>query len=305
MAWVTSASGDARYDMERVLKRRWPFVEVMLYHCAVQGSEAPSAIADQIARACRDNICEIIVIARGGGSQEDLAAFDDPQVIEAIYNAHLPVVTGIGHEADISLSDLTADQYASTPTAAIEVLTPFPAEQVWYFLVHSRDQMTMRLNQFIKQEAQKLLVLKQQLLLKDPYLKLDKQLEILNAYKTKLLAIPNLLANYEQQIALYKAKLSLYYEQSIERLYLLLKQQITVLRDKLISFVSAILQTYTIKLESLQQLMLRKDWKQPLEKGYALIYQDNQLLSRFEMIKQDKPFEVKMLTGALKAKTIK
>ena len=113
--------------------------------------------------------------------------------------------------------------------------------------------------QFIKQQAQKLLVLKQQLLLKDPCLKLDKQLELLNVYKTNLLAIPNLLANYEQQIALYKAKLSLYYEQNIARLYLLLKQQITVLRDKLISFVSAILQTYTIKLESLQQLMLRQD----------------------------------------------
>ena len=305
MAWITSASGDARYDMERVLKRRWPFVQVMLYHCAVQGSEAPSAIADQIARACRDNICEIIVVARGGGSQEDLAAFDDPQVIEAIYNAHLPVVTGIGHEADISLSDLTADQYASTPTAAIEVLTPFPAEQVWYFLEHSRDQITMRLNQFIKQQAQKLLVLKQQLLLKDPYLKLDKQLELLKTYKNQLLAMPNLLANYEQKIALDKAKLSLYYEQNIARLYLLLKQQITFLRDKLVSFAPTILQIYTSKIERLRQLMIRQDWKEPLKKGYALIYQDHQLLNLFEMIKQDQPFEVKMLTGILEVKATK
>ena len=77
------------------------------------------------------------------------------------------------------------------------------------------------------------------------------------------------------------------------------------MRDKLISFVATILQTYTIKLKGLQQLMLRQDWKQPLKKGYALIYQDNKLLSRFEMIKQDKPFEVKMLTGVLKVKTIK
>ena len=231
----------------------------MLYHCAVQGSEAPTAIADQIARACRDNICEIIVVARGGGSQEDLAAFDDPQVIEAIYNSHLPVVTGIGHEADVSLADLTADQYASTPTAAIEVLTPLPAEQVLYFLAHSRDQMAMRLTQFIKQQAQKILVLKQQLLLKDPCLKLDKQQELLQTYKTNLLAVPNILTHYEQQVALQKAKLSLYYEKNIVRLYLLLKQQITFLRDKLFSHVQTKLQTYAIKLERLQQLMITQD----------------------------------------------
>ena len=131
---VTSATGAALQDILNTLRRRFPLVEVVLAPCAVQGEEAPPQIVKAIQRLNREPGVELILVARGGGSLEDLWAFNDERVVRAIVDSALPVITGIGHETDFTLSDFAADVRAATPTAAAEQAVPDRAELREQFL---------------------------------------------------------------------------------------------------------------------------------------------------------------------------
>jgi exodeoxyribonuclease VII large subunit len=121
---VTSPTGAALRDILHVIQRRFPCVEVTLAPTQVQGSDAPEQIAAAIAALNRHAGCDVLIVARGGGSLEELAPFNDEHVARAIFQSRIPVVTGVGHETDISIADLVADRRAPTPTAAAELITP-------------------------------------------------------------------------------------------------------------------------------------------------------------------------------------
>lgn len=127
---VTSPTGAALQDMLNTLRHRYPLAQVFLAGCAVQGSEAPLEIVNAIQRLNQIVQPDVILVARGGGSLEDLWAFNDERVVRAIYASTAVVVTGIGHETDFTLADFVADLRAPTPTGAAVLATPDIADLI-------------------------------------------------------------------------------------------------------------------------------------------------------------------------------
>ncbi len=124
IAVITSPSGAALRDILNVLQRRWPLAAVRVYGVPVQGNEAAPAIVKALAAANKHDWAQVIVTGRGGGSLEDLWAFNEESVARAIYASGLPVVSAVGHEIDFSISDFVADLRAPTPSAAAELISP-------------------------------------------------------------------------------------------------------------------------------------------------------------------------------------
>ena len=124
IAIVTSSAGAAVHDMIRILRRRYPIAKVLLLPVRVQGIEAPPEIAGAIWYANRWNVADVIITGRGGGSMEDLWAFNDERVARAIYESRIPVISAVGHEPDVTISDFVADARASTPSNAAEIAVP-------------------------------------------------------------------------------------------------------------------------------------------------------------------------------------
>lgn len=127
---VTSLGAAALHDVLTALRRRAPHLRVVVYPTPVQGAEAPPAIVAAIALAERRAECDTLLLVRGGGSLEDLWAFNDERVVRAVAACSLPIVCGVGHETDVTLADLAADLRAPTPTAAAELAAPSRDEQL-------------------------------------------------------------------------------------------------------------------------------------------------------------------------------
>ena len=125
---VTSPTGAAVRDVLSVLGRRFPAVPVVIHPVPVQGAGAAEAIARMIDLACERSTCDVLILARGGGSLEDLWAFNEEVVARAMHRASIPIVTGVGHEVDFTISDLVADLRAPTPSAAAESVVPDASE---------------------------------------------------------------------------------------------------------------------------------------------------------------------------------
>lgn len=121
---ITSADGAALRDVARTLRRRWPVARLCVYPSRVQGEEAPASLAEALALASRHSRCDVLILARGGGSFEDLLAFSHEAVVRAVAACPIPLISGIGHETDTSLVDFAADVRAATPTAAAEQASP-------------------------------------------------------------------------------------------------------------------------------------------------------------------------------------
>ena len=124
VAVITSGAGAAVHDIIRVLGRRWPLAKILVLPVRVQGAEAPPELMGAIRYANRWQVADVIITGRGGGSMEDLWAFNDERVARAIYQSEIPVVSAVGHEPDVTISDYVADRRAATPSNAAEIVGP-------------------------------------------------------------------------------------------------------------------------------------------------------------------------------------
>jgi exodeoxyribonuclease VII large subunit len=154
IALVTAAGGAALQDMLKVARRRWPLLEITVVDTLVQGAEAAASIARAIDYA--DTLgAEIIITGRGGGSQEDLWAFNEEAVAEAIHRARTPVVSAVGHEVDTLISDFVADLRAPTPSAAMEMILP-DADEILRRLDEEQDRLQRRTAEILRRKEEAL-----------------------------------------------------------------------------------------------------------------------------------------------------
>ncbi len=147
---ITSPTGAAVRDILHILERRFPAIPVVIYPVAVQGSAAASEIVSALEAAGKRKECDVLIVARGGGSLEDLIAFNDEQVARAIHNCPIPIVSGVGHEVDFTIADFVADLRAPTPSGAAELVSPDRDAWLKRFTQlqsHLQTAITQQLNQ--------------------------------------------------------------------------------------------------------------------------------------------------------------
>lgn len=195
IAIITSPAGAAVHDMIRILGKRWPMTKILLLPVRVQGVEAPAEIAGAIRYANEFDVADLIITGRGGGSIEDLWAFNDERVARAIYASRLPVISAVGHEPDVTISDYVSDRRASTPSNAAEIAVPDCreiAEVLAGFELRASQSMRKQLNSL----RERLDVYVQRRVLTDPMtlvdnrrMELDRSRERLAAAEEKILAV--------------------------------------------------------------------------------------------------------------------
>ncbi|HEU5431732.1 MAG TPA: exodeoxyribonuclease VII large subunit [Thermomicrobiales bacterium] len=164
---VTSPDGAVWHDIQTVLRRRYPLVEAVLSPAAVQGDRAPESIVNALVALQHIERCDVIIVARGGGSAEDLAAFNDEQVIRAVFACRVPVVSGVGHETDWTLIDDVADVRAPTPSVAAELCVPDMLD-LRYRIADQRLRLGRGLDRLSTAEEQRLAQVQRRLRRVDP-----------------------------------------------------------------------------------------------------------------------------------------
>ena len=152
---VTSGTGAAIEDIRNVIARRFPNMPIILYPVAVQGEKAAGEIASAIRQADRERRCDVLIVGRGGGSLEDLWAFNEEVVVAAVHDCGLPVISAVGHEIDFSLTDFAADLRAPTPSAAAELAVPELGKLVDR-LSQSRDRLRSALLHGVERKKDRL-----------------------------------------------------------------------------------------------------------------------------------------------------
>ncbi len=187
---ITSSAGAAVHDMLRILRKRYPLSEVLLLPVRVQGAEAPPEIAAAIAYANRFQLADLLIVGRGGGSIEDLWAFNDERVAYAIYESRIPVISAVGHEPDVTISDYVADLRAATPSNAAELAVP-DQDALRQTLDSMSSAMATALNRQIKGARQHLKVLSASPALQSPEHYLDQKRKNLELLKNRLTTAEN------------------------------------------------------------------------------------------------------------------
>ena len=207
IAIITSSAGAAVHDMLRILNARWPMSEVALLPVRVQGVEAPPEIVGALRYANRWKVADLIITGRGGGSIEDLWAFNDERVARAIYDSEIPVISAVGHEPDVTIADFVADVRAATPSNAAELAVP-DQEELRRRLGVLQTRMTQSEQKRVKVLHERYEKLARSRVLRDPMAFIDDKRLLLDYTQKNLAALAqNQMAQRTQRYAALAAKL--------------------------------------------------------------------------------------------------
>lgn len=186
IALITSSSGAALYDVVNTLRKRYPLGQVCLVPCAVQGDEAPEQIVRALRLANEAISPDVILLVRGGGSLEDLWAFNEEKVVQAVAESKVPVVTGVGHETDFTLVDFAADARAPTPTGAAVLATPDVAE-LRQAVQHLAVRLASAMQEIIRSRSERLQRMKRDLSFLSPVRHVQEERQRLDRLDLRLL----------------------------------------------------------------------------------------------------------------------
>ena len=195
---ITSEAGAAVHDMLRILRKRYPLTKVRLLPVRVQGVEAPGEIAAAIRYANHFKLADLLIVGRGGGSIEDLWAFNDERVAYAIYESQIPVISAVGHEPDVTISDYVADLRAATPSNAAE-LAVADQEALYQTLDSMSSAMTTALSRQIKSARKHYDVLRASPALQSPVGYLEQRRKSLDMVKNRMISAQNQGINRKKQ----------------------------------------------------------------------------------------------------------
>ncbi|MFO1435143.1 MAG: exodeoxyribonuclease VII large subunit [Gammaproteobacteria bacterium] len=263
---ITSPTGAAIRDILSVLRRRAPHIEVIIYPVPVQGSTAAPQIAAMIATADDRDECDVLLLARGGGSLEDLWPFNEEVVARAIYACRTPIVSGVGHEIDFTITDFVADMRAPTPSAAAELISPDRRELL--ALLRTFDsRMSKQIRDALTQQRQRLAWLTRRMV--HPGRRLQELAQRLDDVSARLASS---LSAQLQRRAVKVAQISarLHAQSPAQRLRLL-REQLSTLRLRLAQSIGNGLKNCAVRLSPLGRALHAVSPLATLDRGYAIV----------------------------------
>lgn len=295
---ITSPSGAVIKDIITTVSRRFPGVEIVLYPTKVQGEGAAQEVVNNIIRANERSDIDVLIVGRGGGSIEDLWAFNEECVVQAIFESRLPVISSVGHETDTTLADFVADVRAATPTAAAELATPVSKSDVMAFLTERQARLYQSSQRLVMRQTERLTRLSQSVIFRQPERLYDTYLQALDKAKTRLQAsMGSQLSTLNQQTALLEQRLLglempyriRYYHDKLGHLERLLK-----------SHIKAQYQGQKQALDKAYEALLSLDSRRIVARGYAMLERDKRLLTSVQGIESGMTLTVIVKDGQLK-----
>jgi exodeoxyribonuclease VII large subunit len=295
---ITSPGGAAIRDVLSVLKRRFPAIPVLIYPVPVQGKDAGREIAAMIATASRRRDCDVLILTRGGGSLEDLWAFNEEIVARALHDCSLPVVSAIGHEVDFTIADFVADQRAATPSAAAELVSPEQSE--WLSQLRALQVRSTRLvQQQLGDARQRLTWFNQRLQFRHPGQYLRQQAQRLDELEQRsgLLIrsyFNNLRSSLNAATAALKHAAPSY---RISRTEL----QLQALSQRLLTIINTVLQTRQRQLAVACKSLDTLSPLATLDRGYAIVTRqaDNHVVHRAASVTPGEQVTARLAQGQL------
>lgn len=296
---ITSPTGAAVRDILAVLKRRDPSIEVIIYPSSVQGQAATGELLHMLQRAIARNEVDVLIMARGGGSLEDLWCFNDEQLAYALHSCPIPTISAVGHEVDFTICDFVADVRAPTPSAAAELVSRDQRETLARIqhLSHRVEQAWLR--QF-RQRSQHHGYLSQRLQQQHPQRQLQQNGQRLDelSMRTQNALQRHLQQVKSNQIQLHKRLINVHPERRIAPL----KQQQQQLQQRLSLAMQQLLKQQQQRFQSLTQGLHMVSPLQTIERGYAVVRKtDGSLVRSPEQLTQGEAFQVKVAEGEFTA----
>ncbi|MGB0204450.1 MAG: exodeoxyribonuclease VII large subunit [Neptuniibacter sp.] len=295
---VTSATGAAVHDILTVLKRRFPGLPVTIYPTAVQGEDAPEQICRSIILAEAHQECDVLIVGRGGGSLEDLWAFNDERVARTLFDCEIPVISAVGHEVDVVISDFIADVRAPTPSAAAELISP-DQHQLKLRVKQLEERLLRCIKQRIDRSETQVSHLKNRL--RHPGQKLREQAQQLDNLELRLQkSINHNLFLKSQKYTDLSNRLK---AQSPAQLLERQKERSTNLHARLTQATLTLMKQNKLKLEALMHQLNTVSPLATLERGYAIVKgpQGNVLLDASEVAEGDQ-VETQLRQGRIQSR---